>query len=180
MTDLYEEKVTVVRCRRSNCKSAFRHCPEGIDRGGQTQRMGGARVGAWTVAALREPPSLAAFSVSVSRMSARRDVHEAGRNARGKQAGGARGTRTVTGADETVVRVKGETTVAGVVTDAATGQVLGLEVLVKRDSDGFIERLCDFARDCEGRGAGHGRPEYVQADGRASGNRPSDLHSPRE
>ena len=34
VTDLYEEKVTVVRCRRSDCGSAFRHCPEGIDRGG--------------------------------------------------------------------------------------------------------------------------------------------------
>ena len=41
----------------------------------------------------------------------------------------------VIGADETVVRVKGETTVVGVVEDAATGQVLGQEVLVERDSD---------------------------------------------
>ena len=54
---------------------------------------------------------------------------------------------TVTGADETVVRVKGETTVVVAVTDAATGQVLGLEALVKRDSDGFMEWLCDFARE---------------------------------
>ena len=53
----------------------------------------------------------------------------------------------VTGADETVVRVNGEKTVGGVVTDAATGQVLGLEVLVERDSDGFMEWLGDFARD---------------------------------
>ena len=64
-----------------------------------------------------------------------------------KQAGGARGRATVTGADETVVRVNGEKTVVGVVADAATGQVLGLEVLVERDSDGFMEWLGDFARD---------------------------------
>ena len=50
------------------------------------------------------------------------------------------------GADETAVRVKGETTFVGVVTDAATGEVLGLDVLVKRDSDGFMEWLGDFAR----------------------------------
>ena len=81
-------------------------------------------------------------------MSARRDVQEAGRNARGKQAEGARGRATVTGADETVVRVNGETTVIGVVTDAETGQVLGLDVLMERDADGFMERLGDFARDC--------------------------------
>ena len=91
--DLYEGKVTVVRYRRSDCGSAFRHCPEGVDRGGQTQRMRGWAALAWAlgpVATLREPPA-AAFSVSISRMSARRDVQEAGRNAGGKQAEGARG-----------------------------------------------------------------------------------------
>ena len=36
------------------------------------------------------------------------------------------------GADETVVRVKGVKTVVGVVTDAETGRVLGLDVLVER------------------------------------------------
>ena len=46
-----------------------------------------------------------------------------------------------------MVRVNGETTVVGVVTDAETGQVLGLDVLVERDADGFMERLGDFARD---------------------------------
>ena len=109
--------------------------------------MGGARVGARPVAALREPPA-AAFGVSASRMSVWRDVQEAGRNARRKQAGRARGRVTAIGADETVVRVKGETTFVGVVTDASTGEVLGLDVLVKRDSDRFMEWLGDFARGC--------------------------------
>ena len=98
--------------------------------------MRGARAGAWTVAALREPPA-AAFGVSISRMSVWRDVQEAGRNARRKQSGGARGQVRVIGEDETVVRVNGEKTVAGVVTGAETGQVLGLDLLVERDSDGF-------------------------------------------
>ena len=69
-----------------------------------------------------------------------------GLSPRRAQAVGARGRATVTGADETAVRVNGET-VGGVVTDAETGQVPGLEVLVERDSDGFMEWLCDFARD---------------------------------
>ena len=43
--------------------------------------------------------------------------------------------------------MKGETTVVGAVADAATGRVLGLEVLVERDSDGFMEWLGDFARE---------------------------------
>ena len=75
---------------------------------------------------------LAAFGVSISRMSARRGVQEAGRNARKKRAGRARGHVTSTGADETVVRVKCEK--AGVVADAATSEVLGVDVLVKRDA----------------------------------------------
>ena len=58
--------------------------------------MGGARAGAWTVAARR------------------------------KQSGGARGQVRVMGADETAVRMNGEKTVVGVVTDAETGQVPGL------------------------------------------------------
>ena len=57
-------------------------------------------------------------------MSVWRDV-QAGRNARGKLAACA----TAIGADETAVRVKGETTVVGVVADAATGEALGLYVL---------------------------------------------------
>ena len=32
--------------------------------------------------------------------------------------------------------------------DAATGEVLGLEALVERDSDGFMEWLGDFASGC--------------------------------
>ena len=66
-------------------------------------------------------------------MSVWRDVLEAGRNARRKQAGRTRGHVTAIGADETVVRqVKGEKTVVGEVTDAATGEVLGLDVLSER------------------------------------------------
>ena len=90
---------------------------------------------------------LAAFGVSISRMSARRDVQEAGRNARRKQSGQARGRVTVIGADETVVRVKAEKAVVGVAADAATGEVLGLDVLVERDSDGFADWLRDFVSD---------------------------------
>ena len=97
--------------------------------------MGGARVGARTVAA---------FGVSVSRMSVWRDVQEAGRNARRKHADGARGRVSAISADETAVRVKGAKTVIGVAPRAATCEVLGLDVMAERDSDGFMEWLGDF------------------------------------
>ena len=79
VTDLYIEKVTTVRYRRSDCESAFRHCPEGGDRGGQTRRMRGcadarrSRGRSVCRAALIEPRA-AAFGVSVSRMSVWRDA----------------------------------------------------------------------------------------------------------
>ena len=65
VTDFYEEKVTAVRCRRSDCVSAFRHCPEGVDRGGQTQRMRGWAALAWALGLSLRCAShlLAAFGV---------------------------------------------------------------------------------------------------------------------
>ena len=63
----------------------------------------------------------------------------------------ARGRVRVTGAVETVVQVKGgEKAIIGVATDSETGQLLGLEALVKRDSDGFMEWLGDFVIDYGG------------------------------
>ena len=150
MIDLYEDKVTTIRYRCAVCGRTFRHCPEGIDRGGQTQRMRGWAALAWALGLSLRSAShlLAAFGVSISRMSVWRDVQEAGRNARRKQAGGAGGQVKVIGADETVVRVKGVKKVVGVVADAETGQVLGLDVLIERDADGFMEWLGDFVSDC--------------------------------
>ena len=43
------------------------------------------------------------------------------------------GRVTAIGADETVVRVKGEKAVVGVAADAETGEVLGLDVLGRVD-----------------------------------------------
>ena len=42
-------------------------------------------------------------------------------------------------ADEARVRAKGEKKAVGIVTDARTGHVLGLDALVERDSDTFMD-----------------------------------------
>ena len=67
----------------------------------------------------------------------------------------------------------------GAVTNAATGEILGLDGFGERDSDGFMEWLGDFARGF--------RDEAMVTDdlsaykrAGASGNPASDLHSPRE
>ena len=73
-------------------------------------------------------------------MSARRDVQEAGRNARKNSPVARADTCPETGADKIVVRVKYEKAGAG----AETSEVLGMEALVKRDSDGSADWLRDF------------------------------------
>ena len=108
--------------------------------------MRGARVGARTVAALRGASSrrLRRLGLAHERAARRPGI---GAKRAPKTGRGRRGRAAVTGADESVVRVNGEKAIIGVATDAETGQVLGLEALVKRDSDGFMEWLGDFVSD---------------------------------
>ena len=55
-----------------------------------------------------------------------------------------RGHVRVIGADETVVSLRGEKTVVGMITDAESGQIVGMDVLVERDSEGFTEWLSGY------------------------------------
>ena len=71
--------------------------------------------------------ALAAAGESLSHASVWRDVQEAGENARRSLAKQARGRVKAVGADETFVEVKGEKTALGLVTDAQTGQVIGMD-----------------------------------------------------
>ena len=47
----------------------------------------------------------------------------------------------LTGADGTVLKVRGSRTVVGFVTDAESGQLVGMDVLVDRSGDGFVRWL---------------------------------------
>ena len=76
-------------------------------------------------------------------MSSWRDVQEAGSRSL-RWVSRARGQVKVVGADETVVKIRGHKTVVGFVTDAATGQLLGMDVLMNRDSDGFMDWLSGY------------------------------------
>ena len=74
-------------------------------------------------------------------MSVWRDVPEAGANALHKWLGRERGPVRVMGVDETMVKVGGQQTAMGLVTDATAGELLGLDALVVRDSAGFLDGL---------------------------------------
>lgn len=49
--------------------------------------------------------------------------------------------------DETVVRVKGEKTVVGFVVDAVSGEIVGMDVLMAQDTEGFLSWLSGYVSD---------------------------------
>ena len=144
--DLYLSEVVVLRYRCTDCGRTFRHYPEGVDQHDQSLRLRGLAALSWAPGLSLRSTShlLAAMGRELSRMSVWRDVQESGSGALSGWLSRARGQVRLMGADETVVRVKGKKTVVGFVTDAESGQLVGMEVLVDRDSEGFVRWLSDY------------------------------------
>ena len=141
--DLYVSEVNALRYRCTDCHRTFRHYPQGVDHHDQSLRLRGFAALSWALGLSLRSTShlLGALGCSLSRMSIWRDVQESGSNSLSGWVSRARGHVKVMGADETVLKVKGKRTVVGFVTNAATGQLLGMDVLVERDSEGFIKWL---------------------------------------
>ena len=72
-------------------------------------------------------------------MSVWRDVQESGSNVLDGWLSRVRGQVSLMGADETVLKVRGKRMMVGFVTDAESGRLVGMDVLVERDSDGFVK-----------------------------------------
>ena len=140
--DLYIAEGTVHRYRCVDCERAFRHYPDGVDRQDQSLRLRGLAALVWALGLSHRSVShmLGVLGCELSPMSSWRAVQQAGSGALEwvRRAGG---RVRVMGADETVVRLRGERTVVGFVTDAESGQIVGMDVLLDRDSDGFTEWL---------------------------------------
>ena len=143
VTDPYISEVSVIRYRCTDCLRTFRHYPEGVDRHDQSLRLRGLAALGWALGLSLRSVShlLAALGCRLSRMSVWRDVQESGSGALSGWLNSARGHVRVVGADETVVRLRGKKTVVGFVTDAKSGQLVGMDVLVDRDSEGFVRWL---------------------------------------
>ena len=141
--DLYISEATVQRYLCCDCERTFRRYPLGVDRHDRSHRLRGLAALSWALGLSLRSVShlLGALGCELSRMSVWRDVQESGSNALGGWLSGRRGRVRLMGADETVVKVKGKQTVVGFVTDAQSGQLVGMDVLVDRSSDGFVEWL---------------------------------------
>lgn len=145
ITDLYLDEVTVLRYRCVDCERTFRHYPDGVDRHDQSMRLRGLAALVWALGLSHRSVGhvLGALGCELSPMSSWRDVQEVGSGA-SRWVSRARGRVRVMGADETVVKLRGEKVVVGFVTDAESGQIVGMDVLVERDSDGFTNWLSGY------------------------------------
>ena len=141
--DLYVSEVRVDRYRCCDCKRTFRHYPQGVDHCDQSHRLRGFAALSWALGLSLRSAShlLGALGCELSRMSVWRDVQRSGSNALSGWLSRQRGRVRVMGADETVVKVRGNRTVVGFVTDTRSGRLVGMDVLVQRDSEGFVRWL---------------------------------------
>ena len=133
--DLYVSEVTVDRYRCCDCGRTFRHYLQGVDRRNQSHRLSGLAALSWALGLSLRSVShlLGAMACDLSRMSVWRDVQQSGSNALGRWLNRHRGRVRLMGADETVLKVRGRQTVVGFVTDAESGRLVGMDVLVQRD-----------------------------------------------
>lgn len=139
--DPHLAQVRVFRYRCTECGHTFRHYPQGVDQHDQSQRLRGLAALLWALGLSHQSVShlLLSLGSSIAKMTSWRDVQAAGvALGRGWTAAG---PRPVVGADETVVKVKGQQQVLGFVVDAATGEVLGLDLLVAQDAGAFLRWL---------------------------------------
>ena len=143
ISDLYLREVTVHRYRCTDCLRTFRHYPDGVDGCDQSLRLRGLCALSWALGLSLRSVShlLSALGCGLSRMSVWRDVQESGSSALSGWMNRRRSRVSVLGADETVVRLRGNRTVVGFVTDAQSGQIVGMDALVDTDSKGFLRWL---------------------------------------
>jgi transposase-like protein len=141
LRDLYLHQVTVFRYRCADCSHTFRHYPPGVDHHDQSQRLRALAALLWALGLSHQNISylLTALGPTIAKMTSWRDVQEAGvalQRGRGRT-----GVVEVIGADETVVKVQGQQMVLDFVVDPATGELLGLDLLVEQDAQAFIDWL---------------------------------------
>ena len=143
ISDLYISEVTAHRYRCCDCGHTFRYPPRRVDRHDQSHGLRALAALSWALGLSLRSVShlLSALGCKLSRMSVWRDVQESGSNALDRWLSRARGRVRLMGADETVLKVRGKQTVVEFVTDAESGRLVGMDVLVDRDSDGFVRWL---------------------------------------
>jgi transposase-like protein len=136
-------QVRVYRYRCNRCKHTFRHYPEGIDQAQQTQRMRALAAISWLLGLSYRGLSglLAAFGITISRMTGWRDVQERAKQLRAQWKG--KKVRVI-GVDGAYVRGWGKTQPVLVVMDIGSGKPITLGYVDEKDPQAvkkFLEPL---------------------------------------
>ena len=143
--DLRIRKVTAIRYLCAECGRTFRHYPEGVDSHDQSQRLRALAALLWALGLSHQSISylLLALGAPIAKMTSWRDVQEAGMAMRRRKPFRA-AQLDVVGADETVVKVKGEKMVLGFVTNPESGELVGVDLLSEQDSEAFLNWLRSY------------------------------------
>ncbi len=147
VTDTKLTHVQVVRYRCCGCGKTFRHYHAGTSRARQSQRLLvlAAVMYACGLSCSATAHILQLQEAGIAPVTVWRDAQTLGQRLRQRPRRG--GTVPVMGADETYVHLRGRTVCLGVVTDAQTGETLGVEILVEQDAAAFLGWLRGFVKD---------------------------------
>ena len=134
--------------------SAFTRYPQNVDRSGHSVGLRALMSLMWALAPSHRSVGclLTALGCPASRMSGWRAVQEAGRAAARGMSERATCKAPVIGVDETIVKARGKAKLVGFVADAASGDLLVIDMPVKRARDGSLTddggmRLTDMERE---------------------------------
>lgn len=144
--DTQIRETTAVRYRCADCGRTFRHYAEGVGRHQQSHRVIGLAVLLWTLGLSEWATShvLTALDAAIHRSSVHRDRLSAG--ALLQRRAGLPETLRVLGADETVVRVRGQAQLIGFVVDGESGKTVGVDLLLEQDAAAFRRWLEPYVR----------------------------------
>lgn len=148
--DIWVKEVEVVRWQCLECGRTRRHYPGGVSRSPQSARTKAISVILYGLGVSYDKVSgfTKALGIGIARGTVWNNVHEAGVKEMEKHSRSLGSSRRVEvlGADETVFKVRGEKVTVGVVTDAESGQMVGLEVLGGREAKEFMKWLGKYVR----------------------------------
>lgn len=136
-----------IRYACSACGKTFHHYPQGVTRKQQSARVVVLATLLYTLGLSTDATAkmLQLLGAGISKATVWRDAQEVGLGLRRRNHHCQWGKVRVVGADETVFKVGKKEVVVGFVTDAATGQVIGVDILVDRSAKGFVKWLRRYA-----------------------------------
>ncbi len=89
---------------------------------------------------------LGGLEVGVVKATVWNNVQEAGQAVVAQREKGRKGKVSVVGADETMFKVAGQEITVGFVTDAETGEIIGIDILTGRKGEDFVNWLSRYVR----------------------------------